>query len=539
MDFDVSVIIPCHNHAMFLGEAIETVLVQTHPKLEVMVVDDGSTDQSREVASAYPAVRCISQERRGLAGARNTGLCHTSGIFVVFLDADDRLLPHALEVGLAHFRRTGNCAFVYGAYRYISADGRRLGEVILPAPDDIYTALLRRNFIAMHAAAMFRRTALIEVGGYDESLPACEDYDLYLRLSRRFRAAGHQQLVAEYRLHGANMSSDPALMLQTSLAVLNRQRPFIAHDPKRRQAYKAGLRFWQKYYGTALMSCAISKIIEPGGHRQALAGLAGAIRTAPYAVPWLGVRVMMKAPRRIRGMLPGPLRRVLNHMFRRQPRFGQINFGDLRRTTPFDAHFGYNRGSPVDRYYIERFLGQYATDIRGRVLEVGDREYTRRFGRERVARSDILHVDASNPLATVVGDLASGNALPADAFDCIILTQTLHLIYDVHAAAGTLYRMLKPGGMLLATVPGTSQVDRGEWGRTWFWSFTAIAARRLFETTFGASNVAVESHGNVLAAITLLHGVAAEELRPEELDHQDMAYPVIVTIRAQKAMLPS
>lgn len=217
------------------------------------------------------------------------------------------------------------------------------------------------------------------------------------------------------------------------------------------------------------------------------------------------------------------------------PAPGRVAFGDLRRTQPIDRYFGWDRGTPIDRYYIERFLADHCGDIRGRVLEVGDATYTRRFGDDRVTKSDVLHIDPDAPAATIVADLAHADHIPPGAFDCIILTQTLQLIFDVHAAVATLHRILAPGGVVLATVPGISQVDRGEWSATWYWSFTARAAQRMFETCFASDDVAIEQHGSVLSAVGLLEGLASHELTEDELAADDAAYPVFVGIRAVKS----
>lgn len=212
----------------------------------------------------------------------------------------------------------------------------------------------------------------------------------------------------------------------------------------------------------------------------------------------------------------------------------RVRFGDLRRVHPISRWFGYDRGRPIDRYYIEGFLARHSGDVRGRVLEIGDATYTRSFGGSRVTQSDVLHVSAAAAEATIIGDLASGDDIPSDAFDCIILTQTLHLIYDVGAAIRTVHRILAPGGVVLATVPGITQIDRGEWRESWYWAFTPLSARRLFEDHFASPSVDVESRGNVLSAIAFLEGLATHELRPAELDFQDPAYPVSVTVRAVK-----
>jgi len=212
-----------------------------------------------------------------------------------------------------------------------------------------------------------------------------------------------------------------------------------------------------------------------------------------------------------------------------------VDWGDLRRTTPVSRYFGYDRGKPVDRFYVEGFLGSCREDVRGRVMEVGDDAYTRRFGGGRVTRADVLHVHAGNPRATLVGDLASGDGIPTGAFDCVVLTQTLHLVFDVRAAVRTLHRALRPGGVLLVTVPGISQVEQGEWGASWCWGLTPTSLRRALEECFAPEEVRVEVNGNVLAACALLYGVAAEELSPVELEHADPVYPVTVAARARKA----
>lgn len=215
-------------------------------------------------------------------------------------------------------------------------------------------------------------------------------------------------------------------------------------------------------------------------------------------------------------------------------RRGAVNFGSLRRLTPISRQFGFDRGTPIDRYYIDRFLSLYQADIRGRVLEVGDNEYTRRFGGERVHRSDILHVKAGNPKATFVGDITNAPQIPSDTFDCVLFLQTLHLIYDVRAALSTLSRILKPGGILLATFPGISQKSTDEWGEYWQWGLTTSSARTLLGEIFPGASVSVHAYGNVLAATSFLHGIVVEELTPAELDFFDPCYEMLIGVRAVK-----
>lgn len=212
-----------------------------------------------------------------------------------------------------------------------------------------------------------------------------------------------------------------------------------------------------------------------------------------------------------------------------------IDFGDLRRLEPVDASFGLGRGRPVDRHYIEGFLARHAADIRGRVLEVGDDAYTRRFGGDRVATSDVLHVEPSHPGATIVADLTDAPSIGDARFDCVVCTQTLTYVWDLPRALRTIRRILAPGGVLLVSVPGISQTSPhdeahfGEW-----WRFTAQSLGRLLGDAFGPANADAEAHGNVLAATAFLQGLAVEDLTIAELDHRDPRYPLLVTGRAVK-----
>ena len=213
---------------------------------------------------------------------------------------------------------------------------------------------------------------------------------------------------------------------------------------------------------------------------------------------------------------------------------GNVQFGSLRRLEPISRDWGFDRGSPIDRFYIEDFLSRHAGDIQGRVLEIGDDFYTLRYGKDAVVVSDILHVSQENAKATIIADLSHADDIPSSIFNCIILTQTLHLIYDVRAALKTLQRILKPGGVVLATFPGITRISHNEWPGSWFWGFTSHSAARLFEEEFSASDVEIESYGNVLTPSAFLYGLAAEELRPEELQHRDPDYEVTIAVRAFK-----
>jgi SAM-dependent methyltransferase len=217
------------------------------------------------------------------------------------------------------------------------------------------------------------------------------------------------------------------------------------------------------------------------------------------------------------------------------PPVGWIRFGQLRRLAPVTTDYGNGRGLEIDRYYIEKFLSAHAMDIRGHVLEIKHNTYTRKYGSDRVTKSDVLHKVEGNPDATIVGDLSNAEHLPSDVFDTIIFTQTLQFIYDIHSTVRTLYRMLKPGGIILATASGMAQISREDfeqWGE--YWRFTSLSARLLFEEVFPKENVYVRSYGNVLAAISFLEGLAAEDLKKSELDAVDPNYELTIVMRAVK-----
>ncbi|RLP24000.1 methyltransferase domain-containing protein [Mesorhizobium sp. YM1C-6-2] len=215
------------------------------------------------------------------------------------------------------------------------------------------------------------------------------------------------------------------------------------------------------------------------------------------------------------------------------PDVGSVRFGDLRNVSPISRAYGLDRGRPIDRYYIEKFLAFEASLITGRVLEIGDNTYTQRFG-VNVIRSDVLNLHSGIEGTTLVADLANGSELESNSFDCIIATQTLNLIYDLPSAMRTLHRILKPDGVLLCTAPGISQIAYDGWNESWYWAFTVNSAARVASEVFLKNHVSVASCGNVLSAIAFLEGLADSELTVGELDAHDPAYQMIILIKARK-----
>jgi Glycosyl transferase family 2 len=278
----VSVLIPCWNQGHYLGEAIESVLAQSYPELELIVVDDGSEDNTFEVASRFPGVRCLRQANRGVAAARNAGLADSQGAYTVFLDADDRLLPAALEVGMRALLATPEAAFAAGMPRDVGRDGELLRDAVQPLiTRDHYLNLLKDCYIWSGSSLVYRRAALDAVGGFSERLDAADDYELYLKLARSYPVLCHDTVVTEYRRHGSNTTRNPALVLSSQLQVLNRQRRHL-RNREERLARRTGIRNTRSAQGEALVE-RVADAWRRGEWRLALSGVWTLARRDPRA----------------------------------------------------------------------------------------------------------------------------------------------------------------------------------------------------------------------------------------------------------------
>lgn len=210
----------------------------------------------------------------------------------------------------------------------------------------------------------------------------------------------------------------------------------------------------------------------------------------------------------------------------------RLRVGQAGSTRPLSRCYGFDRGTPIDRFYIEGFLASQSADIRGRVLEVGDDSYSRHFGGDRIAKQDVLHIHDRNPVATIVGDLADPAALPSASFDCIILTQTLQYVFDLRAAVGNVRQALRPGGIALITVPAISPMFEDEWRESHYWLFTPASVHRLLAKEFEGGKIDVATFGNLYAATAFLRGAAVEEVSKKKLREVDLDFPVTITARA-------
>ena len=517
----------------FLDEAIRSVIAQTYPHWELLMVDDGSSDQSSAIARDYARrdperVRYLEHpghRNLGMSASRNLGLRHARGKYLALLDADDVWLPEKLHHQVSIMEAHPDIAIVFGAPLYwfgwsgrtedserdYIIDLKLATDRVYPPPSLLLPFLRRQNPTPCPSDVLVRRDRAESVGGFEAHFTGVnmvyEDQAFFSKLLLRFPAFASSQTWDRYRQH-------PESCYAVSKASGGRE---VA-----RHYY---LKWFRQY------------LLEQGsGSGPVWDAVRGELR--PFSP---GARVVEHARHLARTTLPAPLRSWIGaHLsaVAGSPGPGRVRFGSLRRLTPVSRRFGWDRGGlPIDRYYIERFLEQCAPDIAGHVLEVRDDAYTRKFGGDRVVRSDVIHPTTDNDKATIVADLTSAEHVPSNSFDCIVLTQVLPFIFDVQAAVRTLYRILRPGGVVLATVPGISQIVRYDMDRSGdYWRFTSLSARRIFECAFPESDVQVQAKGNVLTAAAFLQGLSSRELRPDELDYHDPDYEVVISVRAVKVV---
>lgn len=210
---------------------------------------------------------------------------------------------------------------------------------------------------------------------------------------------------------------------------------------------------------------------------------------------------------------------------------GTLNWGDLRHMEPVSERWGFDRGKPIDRYYIEAFLRKNEIHIQGNCIEVMNDNYIRMFGGEKVSAVEVLDIDPGNEKATITGDLTRAETLPLETFDCFILTQTLPVIYDIRAALINSYTALKPGGVLLITAPTLCRYSPHPED---LWRFTDVSIRKLIKETMECEDLNVSLYGNLVTSIGFLLGIASEELSKEELNHFDKRFPIIVAASLRK-----
>lgn len=521
----------------WLRQAVDSALGQRGCRIELVVVDDGSPEPVAELLRCITddRLRIVRIEHGGLSRARNAGIAASTGSRLRFIDGDDVLDPDST----ARLLRLMNAddVIAYGATMFCDSDLRPQLKRSCRLTGSATMACLLGGFDVRIQALLFPRRVVEATGNWNPAIAVCQDWDFTLRALEHGRVRGEDKVALYYRRHSASNSSNMAAVWEGTQQVV---RGYLDRHPEAR-----GTRLERRIQ-------AMLDVLRAGWDTDGRPWTSGRFWRGVLADPFAALPAlkrhlpgeMGRLTRRIaQRTLPAPAYHWVAARRKRQkysPPAGWVRLGSLRRVTPLSRAFGKDRGLPIDRYYIEHFLAARAADIHGRVLEVGGDSYTRKFGGSRVAVSDVLDIRADNPKATIVADLTHGDNIPADAYDCIVLTQTLQFIYDTRAALRTVHRILKPGGVLLGTVGGISQISRwdaDQWGH--YWNFTTWSARRLLEELFPPASIDVHAFGNVLAAVAFLHGMASQELRGRELEYRDPDYEVVITIRAVKPGPPA
>ena len=483
---------------------LEQLSRQTRRPDQLLLLDGGIlTDQLSRLGDtvarlSLPAVEPLRVPMDGGPSVwRDIGMRSSQAEAVCFLEPGillaDTYLGRALEqmkakkvaFATSWWERVGSC----GERERMAVDSCEL-PVLLARPD------------AVHPATLFRTSAWKKAGGFDTSLAVGESYELCLRLLSK----GWQGAVVTQEL--------------------------VRQTPDRLSPYQRDL--WAEGYVPAMTSILnkhrdlfesrVADVLV--GREKTLIELA--LRSRPM------VSRREAAAEELAG-LNAEIQRLTDEL-RRYGR-DRVDWGDLRRTRPVSSNWGYDRGKPVDRYYIEGFLKEHAGYVRGRVLEIQEDDYSRRFGGDQLESVDVVDIRATNPRANLIADLRRASALSSGVYDCIILTQTIHVIDDMEAVVRECYRLLKPGGTLLVTLPCLSRVclEYGPDGD--FWRATEAGARRLFSAAFPPHAIETRVYGNVLAGTAFTYGLGSEEVTPQELDETDPYHPTLIGVCAIKPAL--
>ena len=503
MSTTIGAVVRCGDQVGQVYSSVRSLLDGSRqPDVIAIVADPTTPARSDEWLRAFAQSRGARFLRASAAqpgAVWNAGLRAAGPVdFGLCLEAGDRLDRQALELFGRQFTSDA-IVLATSAVEWLGPGSQRRFSV----PDECSTPALLQDFHSAHVSSLFRWKAWHDANGFDEELPALEHTDLWLRLL----APGSQGAVD--------------------------RRPLLRRSVRATALYR---RTWE----SPDYAQAVRRLLER--HREAAAALTGPMLQARdrdyhrvlkrYQASLRVERAAMDSLRDARRAREAALAAVPGH-------FGTaLEWGPRTRSVAFSHDWGYDRGTPVDRPFIERFLQRHGSDIGGDVLEIQEDDYTRRLGGDQVERREVLDLDPANQLATIVGDLRSLDHVPADTFDSIVLTQTLHVIDDMRAVLRECHRVLKPGGVLLATLPSASRVCL-EYGRDAdYWRVTAAGARQLFSEVFAPASVDVEALGNSLTNAAFSFGLASEELPPHSFETSDPYFPLVVGVRAVKTTGP-
>ena len=479
----------------------DTIARQHRPAEAVVLVKSSAFPSAPLVESVVSRLRAFVIEPGSHPGvAWNAAARRTGAPYLVVLPAGLALHDSFIEQCESMFRGDASLAAVVPAIALRTADGS--GELHW-IPEGLRATAVLSDTRSIPPAFAIRRDVWESLEGFDETLDGLVEYEFWLRL-----------VTAGYRLE---LLQKP--LISSELA--ERRSIDSADDRRHLQLFRTVLERHGAAIERDMTEVLVAREIRFGRlrevHRELLA------RRDPDLEELDRLRVEAAHHR----------------AYLRYHGRDALDWGDFRRTDPVSRDWGYDRGVPIDRRYIDEFLAAHSSDVRGAVLEVQEDDFTLAFGGRRVTEHAILDLDPSNERATVVADLRSAPQLPSQAFDCIILTQTLHVIDDMAAALGECYRILKPGGVLLATLPSASRVclEYGEHGD--LWRMTPAGARALFQSAFAPSDMSYDVFGNVLTNTAFLHGLSCAELTDAEFAARDPYFPALTGVRAKKTNRPA
>ena len=495
---DISLVAFAIGPERIVARTLETAVQQAAERAELVIVhdwpDDAEARRRMDPALGGRHAIFVGVGASSPGAALNAGVRRGTGPCFVVIDGSEEFGADHVSTALQAFEAQPDAPFA------AAPGGPLFGSdtVHQGAPPRVDSGALVGSPWST-GAPVVRRRAFEEAGGFDESLPTLVGWDLLLTLTDT-GAAGVLLPLTASRAGGDDVRLRESLRAERYL-------PAVRHIVAKHQAT------FDRLMKEALVQ-----------------------RERTAAALWRQERTLLDRRDRVRADLAATLARLdeIRPILAQHQR-RTLEFADLRRTTPVSRNWGSERGQPVDRHYIRSFLEEHAADVRGHVLEMLDANLTTTYGADSVSRADVLDIDPGNERATIVADLRIAEQLPENTYDCFILTQTLHLIDDMPAALRAAHRALKPGGVLLASLPCASMVavEYGPGGD--HWRVTEAGARALLERVFDPSRLSIRAHGNVLTIAAFLYGLSCDDLDAEEFEVDDPAYPLVITVRAEKA----
>lgn len=594
----LSIIIPCYNCERTLRQAVDSCYEQgfNESEFEIVMVDDGSKDNTRklmqELASKHANIQVHFHEKNQGGGAtRNTAVSYSKGAVLFGLDSDDMLPPNTL-LKMYNFLQEKGCdgTTIYRSIKFsegtVSDPNKKdpeqkqaqkpvrkiehidISPFFSESQNKCMTlnSLFEKNieFCPVYVTFMYTKKAFDKTGGF----PITHGYDTQ-GFGWRFLCAGLTVYTcpdAEY-LHRIYAGESYFLReFNAGKMNYNWRDILLEHfEVFTKETQDFILSFDCSDFTQNIMD----ELIDRGN--VLLPDIENVLKNEQ-----LMSTLKLEARKRLMGISPdrkfihrnsllGYYLRIKNRLLETQTAnkttimknlikliFKKLPFSDksrkfIRRTMnpswlyfiknnthPLSDCYGFDRGTPLDRHYIEKFLEDNKADVRGACLELLNNDYTLRYGGSNVIKSDVLDIDPANKNATIIDDLRKLGKVSDNTYDCIMLTQVFQFIDNCDAAVAECYRVLKPGGVLLATLPSVSRIDCMSGVNGDYWRFTSAGAKYLFEKKFVSENTSISSVGNARSGIYFYAGMTIEETPLKTLKTDDPQFPLIITVRAVK-----